>query len=368
MALCSVWASALPPEFDNAKEGMEKLVMNRLYNTTFPPVSAPANNDDLHKDIVLKQKIDILSWISEDHLEIPKTDLNDRFLSLAKQELLKINSYRAPRDKIICILNCCKVIFGLLRHAGKDESADIFIPTLIFVVLRANPENLVSNLQYIYRFRNLEKLKGEAEYYLSSLMGAISFIENLDRSSLSISQEDFDRNVETSLSLLHLQQQPRPPTPAKSLLIPTKEFLSKSSNALKENISRPLGQLTRLLSDENLPNLIRQSSSKDSISEKPLPSINTSTPPTTSPFPPRLDSLSTHKYSASSEINRPPSSGKNIYPGAPLHQSRLTFDQKNTMHELSFMFPEFNREVIEAVYHNEAGKIDNVVDVLLNMS
>lgn len=27
-------------------------------------------------------------------------------------ELMKINGYRAPRDKVICILNCCKVIFG----------------------------------------------------------------------------------------------------------------------------------------------------------------------------------------------------------------------------------------------------------------
>ena len=28
-------------------------------------------------------------------------------------ELLKIRNYRAPRDKVICILNCCKVIFGM---------------------------------------------------------------------------------------------------------------------------------------------------------------------------------------------------------------------------------------------------------------
>lgn len=31
-------------------------------------------------------------------------------------ELLKINGYRAPRDKVICILNCCKVIFGAFDY------------------------------------------------------------------------------------------------------------------------------------------------------------------------------------------------------------------------------------------------------------
>lgn len=45
------------------------------------------------------------------------------------------------------------------------------MPLLIYVVLQANPEHLVSNVQYILRFRNQEKLGGEAGYYLSSLVG-----------------------------------------------------------------------------------------------------------------------------------------------------------------------------------------------------
>lgn len=135
---------------------------------------------------------------------------------------MKINGYRAPRDKVICILNCCKVIFGkwkgfcigigavlirivlgLLRNTKKgDTSADSFVPFLIFVVLRANPEHLVSNIQYILRFRNQEKLGGEAGYYLSSLSGAIQFVETLDRTSLTVSDEEFEQNVEAAVSAI----------------------------------------------------------------------------------------------------------------------------------------------------------------------
>ena len=56
---------------------------------------------------------------------------------------------------MICILNCCKVIFGLIRHtaghsAGAEAtSADAFVPILIFVVLKANPDNLWSNVEYV---------------------------------------------------------------------------------------------------------------------------------------------------------------------------------------------------------------------------
>lgn len=45
------------------------------------------------------------------------------------------------------------------------------MPLLIYVVLQSNPAHLVSNVQYILRFRNQEKLGGEAGYYLSSLVG-----------------------------------------------------------------------------------------------------------------------------------------------------------------------------------------------------
>ena len=79
-------------------------------------------------------------------------------------ELIKINHYKAPRDKLICILNSCKVIFGstsrsnvilqlltvisgLIRHLHKDEGADSFVPILIFVVLKANPQHLLSNVE-----------------------------------------------------------------------------------------------------------------------------------------------------------------------------------------------------------------------------
>ncbi|KAI5307552.1 hypothetical protein KEM55_007992, partial [Ascosphaera atra] len=230
MAQCEVWRDVSDVEFDNAREGMEKLVMNRLYAQTFSPlIPAPPSpprslsrgrrkeyermhgpgrrgqhQEDVERDDVLAQKIKIYGWIREEHLDIQALGSNGkRFLSLAQQELLKINSYRAPRDKVICILNCCKVLFGLLKHAkSADTSADSFIPLLIFTVLKANPEHLVSNIQYIFRFRNPDKLSGEAGYYLSSLSGAVHFVETLDRTSLTVDDEEFERNVEAAVSAI----------------------------------------------------------------------------------------------------------------------------------------------------------------------
>lgn len=205
MRECDVWANVSQTEFENATEAMEKLVMNRLYNYSFSPAVRRegkwnVQTDDLERDRVLKQRIKLFSWISEEHLDVPKGDHSKGFIDFAIQELLKINHYKAPRDKVICILNCCKVIFGLIRHLSTEENADTFVPILIFVVLRANPDHLISNVEYISRFRNPEKLSSESGYYLSSLMGAIAFIETMDHTSLSnITQEEFERKVEDAV-------------------------------------------------------------------------------------------------------------------------------------------------------------------------
>jgi hypothetical protein len=235
MGQCDVWRTVSDAEFDNAREGMEKLVMNRLYSQTFSPAIPPPepvphtkgrrrqepagpgrrgqHQEDVERDEVLAQKVRIYKWIREEHLDIKSVgDKGKKFLHLAQQELIKIKSYRAPRDKVICILNCCKVIFGYLRTSSSDQSADAFVPLLIYTVLQANPDHLVSNVQYILRFRNQDKLGGEAGYYISSLMGAVQFIEGLDRTSLTVSDEEFEKNVEAAVSAIAERHAPDEPT------------------------------------------------------------------------------------------------------------------------------------------------------------
>ncbi|WVF67435.1 hypothetical protein IAT40_002191 [Kwoniella sp. CBS 6097] len=239
------WKSQSSAEFDNAIEAMEKLVMNRLYNYTFTPQlvpSQPITTDDLERDAVFAQRVRLFGWIREKHLDVPEGEATQGFLGFAEQELLKINHYKAPRDKMICILNCCKVIFGLIRNAYGVEAAgaDAFVPILIFVVIQANPENMLSNIEYISRFRSASKLQGEAGYYLSSLSGAIAFIETMDASSLSnITQAEFEKNVEDAI-----QELPPSPSASTSRALPPADMSPFSAVASGEEAAKPLSLTT----------------------------------------------------------------------------------------------------------------------------
>ncbi|EEA20507.1 guanine nucleotide exchange factor Vps9, putative [Talaromyces marneffei ATCC 18224] len=337
MAQCEVWRHVSDAEFDNAKEGMEKLVMNRLYSQTFSPAIPPPppvpqsasrskrrelerihgpgrrgqHQEDVERDEILAQKIRIYSWIRPEHLDIPPLGNNGRrFINLAQQELSKIKGYRAPRDKVICILNCCKVIFGLLKHSkNPDTSADSFVPILIYVVLKANPEHLVSNVQYILRFRNQDKLGGEAGYYLSSLSGAIQFIETLDRTSLTVSDEEFEKNVEAAVSAIaqenmkaesetsSTQVTPRPSADAERHSqrrdagpTTTNEGENAPVAGLLRSIQKPLSSIGRIFSEDSEPDRRTQQSS-----------ANTPPLPERGPAPERIDAQEAAARQASAE-------------------------------------------------------------------
>jgi hypothetical protein len=110
MAQCEVWREVSDAEFDNAREGMEKLVMNRLYTQTFSPAIPPPqpipgsrskrksverpmgpgrrgqHQEDVERDDILAQKVSIYGWVKEEHLDIePVGDSGKRFLVLAQQ-------------------------------------------------------------------------------------------------------------------------------------------------------------------------------------------------------------------------------------------------------------------------------------------
>ncbi|KAG0501868.1 hypothetical protein HPP92_001940 [Vanilla planifolia] len=198
-----LWAGSSEEELDSAGEGLEKYVMTKLFNRVF--ASLP---EDVQHDEELFEKIALLQqFIRPENLDIKPAFQNETSWLLAQKELQKINMYKAPRDKLVCILNCCRVINNLLLNVSiasneNPPGADEFLPVLIYVTIKANPPQLHSNLAYIQRYRRQTRLVSESAYFFTNILSAESFIWSINGVSLSMIEAEFQKKMESARAQL----------------------------------------------------------------------------------------------------------------------------------------------------------------------
>ncbi|VVB13784.1 unnamed protein product [Arabis nemorensis] len=249
-----LWSGCSEEELDGAVDGLEKYVMTKLFTRVFA-----SNTEDVIADEALSQKMSLVQqFISPENLDIQPTFQNETSWLLAQKELQKINMYKTPRDKLMCILSCCKVINNLLFNASISSNentpgADEFLPVLIYVTIKANPPQFHSNLLYIQRYRRQSKLVGEAAYFFTNVLSAESFISNIDAKSLSLDEADFEKKMESARARLsglgslsyqtdHGAAPPPRDEPRENTLLHAKSYdsLSGTSEILNSNSEIPI--------------------------------------------------------------------------------------------------------------------------------
>ena len=102
-------------------------------------------------------------------------------------ELHALDQVKSPREKLEIVVGMHKILVDGLMFPTMEEgtaqssSADLLLPVLIYrfpsrivpahgSIIQANVDTLISNIQYIQRFRADSLLQGEASYCLTNLV------------------------------------------------------------------------------------------------------------------------------------------------------------------------------------------------------
>ncbi|KAL1902519.1 hypothetical protein Sste5346_000961 [Sporothrix stenoceras] len=108
------------------------------------------------------------------------------WLEPARKQLVQMGQTHYPLGKLNRLKAAHKSIVDTLAHFHPSSSADEIMPMLIYTLITLPPEqlNVVSDLNFIQRFRWEQKMEGEAAYCLTNLEASISFLETVDLSTL----------------------------------------------------------------------------------------------------------------------------------------------------------------------------------------
>ena len=174
------------------EEAVEKRVCERIYKRIW---RHPSTLDEV-RDEKLRSRTAALALVGIGlpdlgvTLESPdgtrETEIEE-LISKAREGLLRMNDARHPLGKLQHLAATHKCIVDLLTNLHQSSSsADEILPTLIYTLITTPTEgiNVISNLHFTQRFRNSNKIDGEAAYCLTNLEAAISFLETVDLATL----------------------------------------------------------------------------------------------------------------------------------------------------------------------------------------
>eukprot|EP01116_Phalansterium_solitarium_P018099 TRINITY_DN4667_c1_g1_i1.p1 TRINITY_DN4667_c1_g1~~TRINITY_DN4667_c1_g1_i1.p1 ORF type:complete len:458 (-),score=150.79 TRINITY_DN4667_c1_g1_i1:103-1476(-) len=145
------------------------------------------------EDEALSRRIERMHWLSLRNLEIPEDCFNEDLWLAAKHEFESIPLVSTPTEKLVCILNCCKILVCMLEESGSMAGADDFLPLLVYLIAKINVSNLQSIIYFIEDYTDAETMDGENECFFTHLKSAVSFLMSADARCLNMDPHEFDR-------------------------------------------------------------------------------------------------------------------------------------------------------------------------------
>ncbi|XP_064077092.1 receptor-mediated endocytosis protein 6 homolog [Vanessa tameamea] len=171
------WEGATSTILESAEITVERAVFSRLYLH----VLFPNGDGDIARDQVLSEHIRRLSAsTSAARVGLAARHAWAAPFAHAQLQLRHLPVYRAPRDKVSCVLRCVRSLAATLALSdGAPPAADDVTPALVLVIIKVNPPSLLSTLELVNALGGAV-LAGEALYWWTQFCAAVAYIKTMD--------------------------------------------------------------------------------------------------------------------------------------------------------------------------------------------
>ena len=172
-------------EIEKIVEKIEDHILRKIYKFVYPSRPIESDNDFYNKTLCL-------DWVTPEQLEIKKLYMNQ--LGFAESCIKKMDKSKSVFDKLDCIRdahtninNTIKFSSGKKEDAGQDELTPIFQ----YIVIKAQPRTIFTDINYIKCFLGDSRLRGEEGFLVTQMESATSFILSLNHDHLKMNKEEF---------------------------------------------------------------------------------------------------------------------------------------------------------------------------------
>ena len=172
-------------------EKIEDHIIRQIYKDVFPV--------EQKEDIEFYQRTKCLDWVTPEQLDVKKIYTNQ--LGFAISSIRQIDEARSVSDKLQLIINAHNSINNTIKFSlGKEDDSgqDEMTPIFQYILLKAHPKRMHSNINYIKCFFGETNLTDSKGFLLSQIESASSYINNLDYKQLKITKEEFDEKYENA--------------------------------------------------------------------------------------------------------------------------------------------------------------------------
>ena len=172
-------------DYNEILEKVEDYILRQIYKYIYP--------NTIDSDDIFNEKSKYFGWVTPSMLDIKNISINQ--LEFTENCIKKLDECKSVNDKLNCIRdahaslnNVIKFSNGNEADAGQDEITPIFQ----YIIIRAKPKRIISNINYIKAFLDENELSGSKGFLVTQIESAVSYIEKINHESLKMSEEEFN--------------------------------------------------------------------------------------------------------------------------------------------------------------------------------